>query len=117
MAFGLENFKLNESMALCEMINETQVKGTSFYIDKDNEDCHGEMMLGMVPPEAPPGGGEQGLFLFSITYDWIPTITQNLRKMDWVLPAYKNSTREKFLARCKRIYEELTREFHNPDKG
>jgi uncharacterized protein (DUF169 family) len=221
--------QLDGTMALCEMINEAQVRGTSFYIDKDNEDCHGAMMLGMVPPEAPPGGGElgvkwgiyqearvneklsenapkmlpgkinyvvfapleqinfnpdllflvanvsqaeivlrsisyttgevwssqavsggactylfaypyqtgkvnyiitgitfglkrrmvypEGLFLFSIPYDWIPTITQNLRQMDWVLPAYKDDTREKFLARRKRIFEELAREFGNPDKG
>ncbi|MEM2104156.1 MAG: DUF169 domain-containing protein [Candidatus Bathyarchaeia archaeon] len=29
-----------------------------------------------------------GLVLISIPYDWIPTITQNLKEMKWDLPAY-----------------------------
>jgi uncharacterized protein (DUF169 family) len=55
----------------------------------------------------------EGLLLFSIPYDRIPVITQNLEKMEWVLPAYTDDTREKFLARRKRIFEELAREFGN----
>jgi len=53
----------------------------------------------------------EGLLLFSTPYDRIPEITQNLRQMEWVLPAYTDDTREKFLARRKRIFEELAREF------
>ncbi|MCL1896622.1 MAG: DUF169 domain-containing protein [Clostridiales bacterium] len=30
-----------------------------------------------------------GQILLSIPYQWIPTITQNLGEMDWVLPAYE----------------------------
>jgi uncharacterized protein (DUF169 family) len=56
----------------------------------------------------------EGLLLFSIPYDWIPTITQNLQKMEWVLPAYTDKTKEQFLARRDRIFEELAREFGNP---
>jgi uncharacterized protein (DUF169 family) len=218
--------KLDRSMALCEMINEAQVRETPFYIDKDNEDCAGAMILGMVAPSPIAGGGElgvkwgiyqearinerlvgdspkvppgninyvifsplehitfepdllfllantsqaeivlramsystgelwsskavsggacaylfaypylsgkvnyvttgltlglkgrkvypEGLLFFSIPYDWIPIITQNLQKMEWVLPAYTDDTREQFLARRKKIFEELAREFGKP---
>jgi uncharacterized protein (DUF169 family) len=56
----------------------------------------------------------EGLLLFCIPYDWIRTITQNLEKMEWVLPGYTDDTREKFLARRDRIFEELAKEFKNP---
>jgi uncharacterized protein (DUF169 family) len=218
---GIE--QLDKSMALCEMIKEAQQRGTPFYIDKDNEDCAGAMILGMVAPAQHAGGGElgvkwgiyqearvnermvagapritpgninfvvfspleqitfqpdllflvatvsqaeivlramsystgelwsskatsggacaylfaypylsgkvnyittgltlglkgrrvypEGLLLFAIPYDQIPIITQNLENMEWVLPAYTDDTREKFLARRKGIFEELAREF------
>ena len=218
---------LDKSLALCEMIKEAQQRGTPFYIDKDNEDCGGAMMLGMVEPgtyatrggelgvkwgilqearlnerlaidtpRIPTGvvnyvafspldkltfepdllflmatvsqaeivlramsystgelwrsvvvsGGAcaylfaypylsgkvnyattgltlglkgrrvfpEGLVLFSIPYNWIPVITQNLQKMEWVLPAYTDDSREQFLARRDRIFEELAREFQKP---
>jgi len=220
---GME--QLDRSMALCEMMNEAQQRGTSFYIDKDNEDCAGAMILGMITPSPHAGGGElgvkwgiyqearvnerlvgdapkmppgninyvvfapleqitfepdllflvatvsqaeivlramsystgelwsskatsggacaylfaypylsgkvnyvttgltlglkgrrvypEGRLLFSIPYDWIPIITRNLEKMEWVLPAYTDDTREQFLARRKGIFEELAREFGN----
>jgi uncharacterized protein (DUF169 family) len=218
--------QLDKSMALCEMIKEAQVRNTPFFIDKDNEDCAGSMIMGMVPPSPHAGGGElgvkwgiyqearvnerlvgdspkmtpgninyvifsplehinfepdlfflltstsqaeivlramsystgeiwsskavsggacayifaypylsgkvnyittgltlglkgrrvypEGLLLFSIPYDWIPEITRNLENMEWVLPAYTDATREQFLARRKRIFEELAREFGKP---
>ena len=219
--------QLDKSMALCEMINEAQQTGAAFYIDKDNEDCAGAMILGMAPPMMHAGGGElgvkwgiyqearvnerlaaespkmppgsinyvafsplekinfepdllflvatvsqaeiilravsystgevwtskaisggscgyffaypylsgkvnyvvtgltlglkgrrvypAGLLLFSIPYQSLPTVTQNLRQMEWELPAYTDDTREKFLARRTRIFEELAREFGNPE--
>lgn len=218
--------QLDKSMALCEMIGEAQQRGTAFYIDKDNEDCAGAMILGMAAPAPIAGGGElgvkwgiyqearvnerlvaeapkmppgninyvvfapleqinfapdllflvatvsqaeiilralsyatgeiwsskaisggacaylfsypylkgkvnyvttgltlglkgrrvfpEGLLLFSIPYDWILEITQNLQQMEWVLPGYTDDTREKFLARRKRIFEELARDFGGP---
>jgi len=224
---GIE--QLDKSMALCEMMNEAQQRGTPFYIDKDNEDCAGAMILGMVAPAPLAGGGElgvkwgiyqearvnerlvagsprvppgninyvvfspleqitfepdllflvatlsqaeivlralsystgevwsskatsggacayffaypylsgkvnyvttgltlglkgrrvypEGLLLFSIPYDWIPVITRNLEKMEWVLPAYTDDTREKFLARRNKIFEELAMDFGNPGKS
>jgi uncharacterized protein (DUF169 family) len=218
--------QLDKKMALCEMINEAQERGTPFYIDKENEDCAGATILGMVQrppmagmgelgvkwgiyqearvnerlsenaPKISPGkvnyvvfaplehisfepdllfllattsqaeivlralsystgeiwsskaisGGAcawlfaypylsgnvnyvttgltlglkgrrvypEGRILFSIPYDRIPMITQNLQAMEWVLPAYTDATREEFLARRKGIFEELLQEFGNP---
>ena len=218
---GME--QLDKTMALCEMMREAQQRGTPFYMDKDNEDCAGAMIMGMIAPSPHAGGGElgvkwgiyeearvnerlvanaprvppgninyivfapldtidfepdllflvatvsqaeivlramsystgelwtsaatsggacaylfaypylsgkvnyittgltlglkgrkvypEGLLLFSIPYDRIPTITRNLEKMEWVLPAYTDTTREQFLARRKGIFEELAREF------
>jgi uncharacterized protein (DUF169 family) len=56
---GIE--QLDKSTALCEMINEAQQRGRAFYISKDNEDCAGAMMLGMVAPTPHAGGGELGV--------------------------------------------------------
>lgn len=220
---GIE--KLDTSMALCEMIKEAQQRKTPFYINKDNEDCAGAMMLGMVEPRLHAGGGElgvkygifeearvnerlienspkiptgsvnyvafspldkltfepdllflmttttqaeivlralsystgemwsskvtsvgacawmfvypfksgkvnyvatgltfglkakkvypEGWMIFSIPYDWIHIITRNLQKMEWILPAYTDDTREKFMARRQRIFDELAREYGN----
>jgi uncharacterized protein (DUF169 family) len=53
--------QMKGSMALCEMINQAQRRDIPFYISKDNEDCAGAMMLGMVEPKPLPGGGELGV--------------------------------------------------------
>jgi uncharacterized protein (DUF169 family) len=55
----------------------------------------------------------EGLILVSIPYNWIPTIAENLRQMEWVLPAFTD-TREEFMARDKKVMAELAREFQNP---
>jgi uncharacterized protein (DUF169 family) len=55
----------------------------------------------------------EGLILISIPYNWIPTISQNLSEMEWVLPAFTD-TREEFMARHDRVMAELAREFGNP---
>ena len=51
----------------------------------------------------------EGQILISIPYQWIPTITQNLQEMEWVLPSYTDG-REKFLEREKKVFEEAERE-------
>jgi uncharacterized protein (DUF169 family) len=56
---------------------------------------------------------EAGQILISIPYNWIPTITQNLQEMKWVLPSYTEG-REKFLEREKANINELAREMENP---
>jgi uncharacterized protein (DUF169 family) len=54
-----------------------------------------------------------GSILISIPYQWIPTITQNLKEMKWALPAYTDG-REKFLEREKKTFEALAQESQNP---
>ena len=44
----------------------------------------------------------EGWILISIPYHWIPTITQSLNEMKWVLPSYTDG-REKFMEREKRV--------------
>jgi uncharacterized protein (DUF169 family) len=48
----------------------------------------------------------EGWLLISIPYNWIPTITQNLKEMKWVLPAYTLG-REKYMEYEHRIIREL----------
>jgi uncharacterized protein (DUF169 family) len=48
---------------------------------------------------------EEGKVLISIPYNWIPTITQNLQEMEWVLPSYTDG-REEFLKREQRVFNE-----------
>ncbi len=52
---------LDKSMALCEMVNEAQQRGTPFYISKDNEDCGGKGTLGMVPGSPVAESGQVGM--------------------------------------------------------
>jgi uncharacterized protein (DUF169 family) len=57
--FKPEGFeKLDKSLALCEMVKETQQREKSFYITADNEDCAGKWALGMVTG---PVWGEAGI--------------------------------------------------------
>ncbi|MBA7691290.1 hypothetical protein ES703_99833 [subsurface metagenome] len=56
---------------------------------------------------------EEGWMLISIPYSWIPTITQNLQEIKWVLPAYTDG-REQFLKREQRVFEEAAKESQNP---
>jgi uncharacterized protein (DUF169 family) len=53
-----------------------------------------------------------GLILISIPYQWIPTITNNLQEMKWVLPSYTEG-REKFLVRERENIEDLKRIYEN----
>ena len=46
----------------------------------------------------------EGRQLISIPFNWLPTITRNLREMEWVLPAYVTEDLGKFVAK---IYEDL----------
>ena len=49
--------KLDNTMAICEMIKEAQQSKTPFYVTKENEDCFGKVILGMeeTPPFAESG--------------------------------------------------------------
>jgi len=46
-----------------------------------------------------------GQFLFSIPYQQLPAITQNLKNMEWRLPSYSDG-REKFLKRDEQAFKE-----------
>jgi uncharacterized protein (DUF169 family) len=54
-----------------------------------------------------------GWMLISIPYQWIPTITQNLKEMKWVLPAF-SLEREAFLKYEQEVMKQLNPESHNP---
>lgn len=56
----------------------------------------------------------EGLLLISIPYNWIPTITQNLKEMEWVLPAYTLG-REKFAQYELQTRNQLKQEFQEPN--
>jgi uncharacterized protein (DUF169 family) len=51
-----------------------------------------------------------GQFLFSIPYQQLPTLTQNLKDMEWHLPSYSDG-REKFLERDARAFKEADKEY------
>ncbi len=55
--------KLDKIMPICEMIKESQQRGTPFYITKENENCAGKAALGMLDEPAPSsaGSGEIGV--------------------------------------------------------
>jgi len=55
----------------------------------------------------------EGGILISIPWDWIPTITQNLKEMKWVLPSYTDG-REKYLKRRDNCIAKLTQKSANP---
>lgn len=60
------------------------------------------MHFGMKAREVFP----EGLVLISIPFNWIPIITQNLKEMKWVLPAYTLG-KEEWLKVEEKTYEEL----------
>ena len=55
----------------------------------------------------------EGWILISIPWDRIPTITQNLKEMKWVLPSYTDG-REKFVKRKESLIAKLTQKSANP---
>ena len=67
------------------------------------------LSMGMKSYEVFP----EGWILISIPYNWIPIITENLKKMKWVLTAYELG-REKFLQTKEARHEKLRRESFNP---
>ncbi len=55
-----------------------------------------------------------GLMLISIPYQWIPTITQNLKEMKWVPPGYEIGSREEFIEWDAQITRKTASESQNP---
>ena len=67
------------------------------------------LAFGMKSKEVFP----EGWIIISIPWDCIPTITQNLQEMKWVLPSYTDG-REKFYQRKAKVIEESMKEATNP---
>ena len=53
-----------------------------------------------------------GQFLFSIPYQQIPALTQNLKEMEWYLPSYSEG-REKFLERDVKAFQEAEKAYND----
>ncbi|MEM2424714.1 MAG: DUF169 domain-containing protein [Candidatus Bathyarchaeia archaeon] len=47
--------RLDKQIALCEALKEMHFRTEPFYIDKENENCAGKFLLGMVDSPLPPG--------------------------------------------------------------
>jgi len=58
------------------------------------------MVTGMAYGMIARGVFPEGRILISIPWDWIPTITQNLQEMKWILPGYN---REQYFADMERL--------------
>ncbi len=63
--FGLNYPKTDKKMSLCQFVSHAQKTRQAFYIDKDNEDCMGRMVLGMVQ-EPPIGASGQAGYDFGV---------------------------------------------------
>jgi uncharacterized protein (DUF169 family) len=55
----------------------------------------------------------EGLLLISIPYQWIPAITQNLNRMEWVPPGYRED-KETFLKMERETMQAATRDAQAP---
>ena len=55
----------------------------------------------------------EGWFLISVPYQWIPTITQNLKEMHWVLPGHTMG-QDEFMEYEHRIIGEIVEKAKNP---
>ena len=53
---------------------------------------------------------EEGQMIISIPFNWIPTITENLKEMTWALPAYTEG-REAFAKREAGLFEDLAKKY------
>jgi len=51
-----------------------------------------------------------GMFLFSIPYQQLPAVTQNLKEMEWHLPSYSEG-RNKFLERDEKAFKEAEKAY------
>jgi uncharacterized protein (DUF169 family) len=80
---GIEH--LEKTLPLCQMIREAQERKTPFYMTKENEDCFGSMVLGMVdvPPFAEAGLLGEKFEIFqedranARLYEYVPKIKRN----------------------------------------
>ncbi|MBR2880730.1 MAG: DUF169 domain-containing protein, partial [Oscillospiraceae bacterium] len=50
-----------EILSFCQFLKLCQDKGESFYIDVDNDNCHGRLALGMLPKQPFAASGQAGM--------------------------------------------------------
>lgn len=55
---GVEHAK--EKLAFCQYIKVAQETGRKFYITKENDECYGKMVLGMIPKPPVTASGQAG---------------------------------------------------------
>ena len=55
--------RVDETMSLCQFVKKAQTENRAFYMTKDDENCSGKMVLGMIPKEpfGASGGRKSGL--------------------------------------------------------
>jgi uncharacterized protein (DUF169 family) len=56
---GIE--QLDKSLPLCEMLKEAHQRGTPFYFTKENENCVGKLVMGMLATSPTSGSGQIGV--------------------------------------------------------
>lgn len=52
--------KAEEVLSFCQFVKKAQDSGEMFYIDKDNDNCFGKVVLGMVPKQPFAASGQAG---------------------------------------------------------
>ncbi len=53
--------RVEEVLSFCQFVKLCQDTGRSFYIDKDNDNCFGKMVLGMIPKQPFAASGQAGM--------------------------------------------------------
>ena len=50
-----------ETLSFCQFLKKAQVENRAFYIQKENDDCFGNMALGMIPKQPFAASGQAGM--------------------------------------------------------
>ena len=56
---GVEH--VDEELSFCQFVRKAQDSGKAFYVTKDEDNCFGKMVLGMVPIQGFIAGGQAGV--------------------------------------------------------
>ena len=51
---------VDKTMSFCQFVKEAQTSGRKFFITKDDDDCFGKMVLGMIPKPGLAASGQAG---------------------------------------------------------
>lgn len=53
--------KAEETLSFCQFLKLAQDTGEEFYIDRDNDNCFGKMVMGMIPKQPFAASGQAGM--------------------------------------------------------